>query len=104
MQKLQADGIRTKKIAIDGHLKSLDSEISTLQAQLGSAGAGLANDPNVIMGVANDKILIRASDDTTTQIGTSTAALGEERRSLPVLGRSLTPQPLRNRTYLDRRT
>lgn len=104
VQKLQADGIKTMKTAIDGHLKSLDSEISTLQAQLGSAGAGLANAPNVIMGVANDKTLIHASVDTTTQIGASTVALRKERRSLSVLGRSLTPHPLRNRTYLDRRT
>ena len=92
------------KTAIDGHLKSLDSEISTLQAQLGSAGACLANAPSVIMGVAHDKTLIRASDNTTAQIGAPTAALGEERRSLSVLGRSLTPHPLRSRTYLDRRT
>ena len=78
VQNLQADGIRTMKIAIDGHLRSLDSDISTLQTQLGSTGAGLANAPNVIMGVAEDKTLIRASDDTTTQIGATTAALGEE--------------------------
>lgn len=78
VQSLQADGIKTMKTAIDGHLKSLDSEISTLQAQLGSTGAGLANAPNVIVGVAEDKTLIRASDDTTIQIGASTAPPGEE--------------------------
>lgn len=78
VQSLQADGIKTMKIAIDGHLKSLDSEISTLQAQLGSTGAGLANDPNVIMSVAKNKTLIRASGDTTTQIGATTAAIKEE--------------------------
>lgn len=78
VQSLQADGIKIMKIAIDGHLKSLDSEISTLQAQLGSTGAGLANAPNIIMGVAKDKTLIRASDDTTTQIKATTAAFKEE--------------------------
>ena len=80
VQSLQADGIETMKTAIDGHLRSIDGDIITLQAQLGSTGAGLANAPNVIVGVAEDKdqTLIRASDDTTTQIGAPTAALGEE--------------------------
>lgn len=78
VQSLEADGIKTMKTAIDGHLKSLDSEIRTLQAQLDSTGAGLANAPDVIMGVAKDKTLIRASDDTTTRIGATTAAPSEE--------------------------
>lgn len=75
---LEADGIQTMKIAIKGHLNSLDSDINAAQAQLGSTSAGLANAPNAIIGVAGDKALIRASDDASAQSGSATVALGEE--------------------------
>ena len=78
VQSLEGEGVQTLKNAIDGHLKSLESDISTLQAQLGSTGAGLANAPNAIIGVAEDKTLIHANDAAANQIGSSTAALGEE--------------------------
>lgn len=78
VHSLEADGIKTMKVAIDGHLKSLDKDISTLQEQLASTGAGLANAPNAIIGVAEDKTLLRANDDAATQTGTTTAALGGE--------------------------
>ena len=80
VRSLEADGIQTMKGAVEGRLSSLDSDISSVQAQLGSTGAGLANAPNAIIGVAEDekKSLIRANDDATTQAGPTTAAAGEE--------------------------
>ena len=75
---LEADGIQTMKIAIKGHLNSLDSDINAVQAQLGSTSAGLADALNAILGVAGDKALIRASDDASAQSGSATVALGEE--------------------------
>lgn len=80
VKSLEGDGIKTMKIAIKGHLKSLDGDISTLQSQLDSTGAGLANAPNAIIGVAEDrdKSLIRANNDVAAQGSTATAAGGEE--------------------------
>ena len=80
VKSLEADGIQTKKIAIDAHLRSLDSDINTIQQQLGSTGAGLANAPNAIIGVAEDKSLIRASEAAAAPAPAAAfgVALGEE--------------------------
>ncbi|KAI1340032.1 hypothetical protein F5Y15DRAFT_415460 [Xylariaceae sp. FL0016] len=59
---LEAGGIQSMSLAIKGHLKSLTSELDELKSQLGATGAGLANAPSAIMGVAEDNTLILAKD------------------------------------------
>jgi hypothetical protein len=75
---LEVDGIKTMKTVVNGHLTSIEDEINDLQVQLGSTGAGLANAPNIITGVAKDSTLTYANDDASMQTGSASAALGEE--------------------------
>ena len=52
---LEVDGIKTMKTTVKGHLNSIDREIAALREELGSTGAGLANAPNVVTGVSQEK-------------------------------------------------
>ncbi|KAL8947240.1 MAG: hypothetical protein Q9222_006454 [Ikaeria aurantiellina] len=63
------------KVAIQGHLRSVDSDIRTHQTQLGSKNAELASTPSAIMGVDEKKTLIRAYD---VQFGISAIQQEEE--------------------------
>ena len=78
VSSLEAGGISTMKIAISGHLKSLESDISTTQAQLFSATAGLGDAPSTIIGVTDNKALIRTSGDTAEKLESATTASTEE--------------------------
>ncbi len=78
VMSLEAGGIERMKIAISGHLTSLDGDINAAQVQLDSTGAGLANAPNAIMGVGNDKALIRANDNAAIRAGSASASLDGE--------------------------
>ena len=78
VMSLESEGMETMKIALRGHVRSLDDEINTTQAQLGSTSAGLTNAPSAIIGVAENKTLIRTGDDASTKPGSATAALGKE--------------------------
>ena len=72
VSSLEARGISTMKVAISGHLKSLQSDISATQAQLSSTTAGLGDAPSAIIGVTESKALIR-TDGNTTEKPESTA-------------------------------
>lgn len=78
VSSLEAVGISTMKIAISGHLKSLESDISTTQAQLFSTTAGLGDAPSTIIGVTDNKALIRTSGDTAENPESATTASTEE--------------------------
>ena len=78
VSSLEAGGISAMKIAISGHLKSLESDISTTQEQLFSTTAGLGDAPSTIIGVTDNKALIRTSGDTAEKPESATTASTEE--------------------------
>ena len=78
VSSLEAGGISTMEIAISGHLKSLESDISTTQAQLFSTTAGLGDAPSTIIGVTDNKALIRTSGDTAEKPESAATASTEE--------------------------
>ena len=78
VSSLEAGGISAMKIAISGHLKSLESDISTTQAQLFSTTAGLSDAPSTIIGVTDNKALIRTSGDTAEKPDSATTISTEE--------------------------